>query len=129
MSRRADRGVGLTAETCERAVTSVAQISDISPNVADAARLRTSAVISAYIRVSARTTSPSTSIRRWHLPGRRVSRAFGRRQPDLPDVERIEVLKGSAGHPVGRNTIGGAISIVARAGQGVRSGDVTGVFR
>jgi iron complex outermembrane receptor protein len=126
-----------TAETLqERAVTSVAQISDISPNVtldAGTPFSGTSAVISAYIRGIgsndfAFNIDPGVGI---YLDGVYLARSVGANQ-DLPDVERIEVLKGPQGTLFGRNTIGGAISIVTHEPGKEFSfrGDVTtGSFR
>src|SRR6478609_4222404 len=46
----------------------------------------------------------------------------------LFDVERVEVLKGPQGILFGRNTEGGALSIVSKAPSGVFSGRATGGF-
>src|SRR4029079_16820975 len=64
---------------------------------------------------------------RTHLDRVYLARSIGANQ-DLPDVERIEVLKGPQGTLFGRNTIGGAISIVTRdPGQELMfKGSVTG---
>lgn len=106
-----------TAEALqERAVTSVAGLSNIAPNVtldAGTPFSGSSAVLSAFIRgIGANdfafNIDPGVGI---YLDGVYLARSIGANQ-ELPDVERIEVLKGPQGTLFGRNTIGGAISIV-----------------
>lgn len=115
----------------ERAVTSVAQLSAIAPNVnldAGTPFSGSPSVLSAYIRGIgsddfAFNIDPGVGI---YLDGVYLARTVGANQ-DLMDVERIEVLKGPQGTLFGRNTIGGAISIVTRdPGREFRGmGDVT----
>ncbi len=100
----------------ERAVTSVAALSNIAPNVTLDAGTPFSGspyVLSAYIRgIGANdfafNIDPGVGT---YLDGVYLARSIGANQ-ELGDVERIEVLKGPQGTLFGRNTIGGAISIV-----------------
>jgi len=102
----------------ERAVGDVSAISNIAPNVtldAGTPFSGSSSVLSAYIRGIgsndfAFNIDPGVGI---YLDGVYLARTVGANQ-DLLDVERIEVLKGPQGTLFGRNTIGGAISIVTR---------------
>ncbi len=100
----------------ERSITNVADLSNLAPNVtltAGSPFSGSSSVLSAYIRGIgsndfAFNIDPGVGI---YLDGVYLARSIGANQ-DLPDVERIEVLKGPQGTLFGRNTIGGALSIV-----------------
>jgi outer membrane receptor protein involved in Fe transport len=103
----------------ERAVSSVAQLSNIAPNVtldAGTPFSGTAGVLSAYIRgIGANdfafNIDPGVGV---YLDGVYLARSVGANQ-DLLDVTRIEVLRGPQGTLFGRNTIGGAVNIVTRA--------------
>ncbi|MEJ7925716.1 TonB-dependent receptor [Sphingobium sp. AN641] len=100
----------------ERAIGSVSQLSAIAPNVnldAGTPFSGSTAVLAAYIRGIgsddfAFNIDPGVGI---YLDGVYLARTVGANQ-DLLDVARIEILKGPQGTLFGRNTIGGAISIV-----------------
>ena len=100
----------------ERAVGDVANLSGITPNVtldASTPFSGSSAVLGASIRGIgsadfAFNIDPAVGV---YLDGVYLGRSIGANQ-DLLDVDRIEVLKGPQGTLFGRNTIGGAISIV-----------------
>ncbi len=102
----------------ERSVSDVAQLSNAAPNVtldAGTPFSGSSSVLSAFIRGIgandfAMNIDPGVGI---YLDGVYLARTVGANL-DLPDVERIEVLKGPQGTLFGRNTIGGAISVVTR---------------
>ncbi len=102
----------------ERAVGSVAQLSAIAPNVnldAGTPFSGSPSVLAAYIRGIgsddfAFNIDPGVGI---YVDGVYMARTVGANQ-DLMDVARVEVLKGPQGTLFGRNTIGGAISIVTR---------------
>ncbi|OYY90324.1 MAG: TonB-dependent receptor [Sphingomonas sp. 28-66-16] len=108
-----------TAEALqERAVQNVSQLSALTPNVnldAGTPFSASTSVLAAYIRGIgsddfAFNIDPGVGV---YLDGVYLARTVGANQ-DLLDVERIEILKGPQGTFFGRNTIGGAISIVTR---------------
>lgn len=115
----------------ERAVNDVSALGSLAPNVnldGGTPFSGSSAVLSATIRGIgsddfAFNIDPGVGI---YLDGVFLARTVGANQ-DLPDVERIEVLKGPQGTLFGRNTIGGAVSIVTHTpGNEFRiKGDVT----
>lgn len=134
-----DVPVSITAFTSqnlqERNIVDVAALSALAPNVnldGGTPFSGSSAILSATIRGIgsddfAFNIDPGVGI---YLDGVFLARTVGANQ-DLPDVERIEILKGPQGTLFGRNTIGGAISIVTHnPGDEFRvSGDVsTGSF-
>src|SRR5690606_14020574 len=115
----------------ERAIGNVSGLSAITPNVtldASTAFSGSNAVLGATIRGigSSDFAFNIDSAVGVYLDGVYLGRSIGANQ-DLLDVERIEVLKGPQGTLFGRNTIGGAISIVTmNPGDEFRvRGDVT----
>ena len=100
----------------ERAVGSVAQLSSLAPNVTLDSSVPFSgstAVLAASIRGIgsndfAFNIDPGVGV---YLDGVYLARSVGANQ-DLLDIARIEVLKGPQGTLFGRNTIGGAVSVV-----------------
>lgn len=102
----------------ERAVQNISQLSALTPNVnldAGTPFSASTSVLAAYIRGIgsddfAFNIDPGVGV---YLDGVYLARTVGANQ-DLLDVERIEILKGPQGTLFGRNTIGGAISIVTR---------------
>lgn len=103
----------------ERNINSVQGLSNYTPNVTlDAGSPFSSspAVLTAYIRGIGQddfafNLDPGVGV---YLDGVYLARTVGANS-DLLDVERIEVLKGPQGTLFGRNSVGGAISIVTRA--------------
>jgi iron complex outermembrane receptor protein len=99
-------------------VMDIAALSNVAPNVtldAGTPFSGSSAVLSAFIRGIgandfAMNLDPGVGI---YIDGVYLARTVGANL-DLPDVERIEVLKGPQGTLFGRNSIGGAISVVTR---------------
>jgi iron complex outermembrane recepter protein len=115
----------------ERAVGNVSALASLSPNVnldSGVSFTASTAVLAASIRGIgasdfALNIDPAVGV---YVDGVYLARSVGANQ-DLLDVERIEILKGPQGTLFGRNTIGGAVSIVTRDPAkefGVR-GDVT----
>ncbi len=106
------------SELQSKDVTGLAQLSAMTPNVTLDAGTPfggDSSVLSASIRGIgsddfAFNIDPAVGV---YLDGVYLARTIGANQ-DLLDVQRIEVLKGPQGTLFGRNTIGGAISIVTR---------------
>ncbi|MFL6679931.1 MAG: TonB-dependent receptor, partial [Burkholderiaceae bacterium] len=106
----------------ERAVGNVAQLSNLAPNVTLDGGTPFSgspSVLSAYVRGIgsddfAFNIDPGVGI---YVDGVYLARTVGANQ-DLLDVERIEILKGPQGTLFGRNSAGGAISIVTNDPDG-----------
>lgn len=120
----------------ERAIGDVSQLSNSAPNVSlDAGTpfSGSSSILAAYIRgIGANdfaiNLDPGVGV---YLDGVYLARTVGANL-DLPDVERIEILKGPQGTLFGRNTIGGAISVVTRDPAdsfGFRGDVTTGRYR
>jgi iron complex outermembrane recepter protein len=102
----------------ERAVGNVSQLASLSPNVnldSGVSFSASTSVLAASIRGIgasdfAFNIDPAVGV---YIDGVYLARSVGANQ-DLLDVERIEILKGPQGTLFGRNTIGGAVSIVTR---------------
>ena len=115
----------------ERGIENVSQLAEATPNVtldSGVSFSSSTAVLAASIRGIgasdfALNIDPAVGV---YVDGVYLARSVGANQ-DLLDVERIEILKGPQGTLFGRNTIGGAISIVTRdPGDGFKVlGDVT----
>ena len=117
-----DVPISITAFTAEamqaKGVTEVVSLGNLAPNVtldAGTPFSGSSSVLSAFIRGIGQNDfafnlDPGVGV---YLDGVYLARSVGANQ-DLLDVERVEVLKGPQGTLFGRNTIGGAISIVTR---------------
>ena len=119
------------SELSERAVNNVSQLTAVAPNVNfdnGVAFTGSTAVLAASIRGIgssdfAFNIDPGVGV---YVDGIYLARSVGANQ-DLLDTGRIEVLKGPQGTLFGRNTIGGAVSIVTRdpADQFQVQGDIT----
>jgi len=119
-----------TTDLKTKDITSVAKMSDFAPNVtldAGTPFSGSDAVLSAYIRGIGQNDfafnqDPGVGV---YLDGVYLGRSVGS-NTNMLDVERVEILKGPQGTLFGRNTIGGAISIITHT-----PGDkftATGVF-
>jgi iron complex outermembrane receptor protein len=102
----------------QRGVTSLSDLSNIAPNVSLDAGTPFSGsdtVLSAYIRGIGQddfafNLDPGVGV---YVDGVYLARSVGANTSML-DVDRVEILKGPQGTLFGRNSIGGAISIVTR---------------
>jgi iron complex outermembrane receptor protein len=116
----------------QKAITSVDQLSNLSPNVnldAGAPFSGSDTVLSAYIRGIGQddfafNLDPGVGV---YVDGVYLARSVGANTTML-DVDRVEILKGPQGTLFGRNSIGGAISIVTRdpGNEFKVKGEVTG---
>src|SRR5262245_8779187 len=114
--------IAVTAVTAEqlqsKGINDVAKLSAIAPNVtldAGTPFSGSDTVLAAYIRGIgqndfASNQDPGVGV---YVDGVYLARSVGSNTQML-DVERVEILKGPQGTLFGRNTIGGAISIVTR---------------
>ena len=124
-------GADLTA----RGIDTVTDIGDFTPNVrfnAASGISASNATAAIFIRGIGQndfqlTADPGVGL---YLDGVYLSRGVGN-VLDVLDIERIEVLRGPQGTLFGRNTIGGAVSVVTRKPSDVLTGKVeatTGSF-
>ncbi len=114
--------IAVTAVTAkalqQKGINDVAKLSNIAPNVSLDAGTPFSgsdAVLSAYIRGIGQddfafNLDPGVGV---YVDGVYLARSVGA-NTNMLDVDRVEILKGPQGTLFGRNTIGGAISIVTR---------------
>ncbi|WP_017670630.1 TonB-dependent receptor [Blastomonas sp. AAP53] len=109
----------VSAENLEqRGITNVSQIADFAPNVTldgSAPISGSSSALVAYIRGIGQSDyamnfEPGVGL---YVDGVYIARNVGGVM-DLLDLDRIEILKGPQGTLFGRNTIGGAISLVTK---------------
>jgi iron complex outermembrane receptor protein len=117
-----DVPIAITAVTAaqleSKGINDVARLSAISPNVtldAGTPFSGSDTVLAAYIRGIGQNDfafnqDPGVGV---YIDGVYLARSVGSNTSML-DVERVEILKGPQGTLFGRNTIGGAISIVTR---------------
>jgi len=127
--------ISITAFTAEnlaaRGLTNIGEIGDFTPNMEfdfTAPISGSSNASSIFIRGIGQTdflltTDPGVGL---YLDGVYVSRSIGG-VLDLLDLERVEVLRGPQGTLFGRNTIGGAISLITKkpADEFSGSGEIT----
>ncbi len=114
--------ISITAVTAkalqEKGINDVSKLTNIAPNVqldAGTPFSGSDAVLSAYIRGIGQddfafNLDPGVGV---YIDGVYLARSVGANTSML-DVDRVEILKGPQGTLFGRNTIGGAISIVTR---------------
>ena len=114
--------ISITAVTAEalrqKGINDVAKLSNIAPNVtldAGTPFSGSNTVLSAYIRGIGQddfafNLDPGVGV---YVDGVYLARSVGA-NTNMLDVNRVEILKGPQGTLFGRNTIGGAISIVTR---------------
>jgi iron complex outermembrane receptor protein len=109
----------VTAKTLQqKGINDVSKLSQIAPNVtldAGTPFSGSNAVLSAYIRGIGQddfafNLDPGVGV---YVDGVYLARSVGA-NTNMLDVDRVEILKGPQGTLFGRNTIGGAISIVTR---------------
>jgi iron complex outermembrane receptor protein len=120
-----------SAQLEQRGISSISQLSNLAPNVnldAGTPFSGSDTVLSAYIRGIGQddfafNLDPGVGV---YVDGVYLARSVGANTTML-DVDRVEVLKGPQGTLFGRNTIGGAISIVTRdpGKEFMVKGDVT----
>ena len=117
-----DVPIAITAVTAQqlesKGINDVAKLSNVSPNVtldAGTPFSGSDTVLAAYIRGIGQNDfafnqDPGVGV---YIDGVYLARSVGSNTSML-DVERVEILKGPQGTLFGRNTIGGAISIITR---------------
>ena len=128
--------IAITAFTAgalqEKSITDVSGLSRLTPNVnLDTASPFGGAneVLSASIRGIGQddfaiNLDPGVGV---YVDGVYYARTVGA-NVNLPDVDRVEILKGPQGTLFGRNTIGGAISVVTRTPSDEYKADISATF-
>jgi iron complex outermembrane receptor protein len=107
-----------SASLAARGLTNISQINDFTPNVEidyTSPFSGSSSVLSPFIRGIGQNDfafnlEPGVGV---YVDGVYIARSFGA-VVDLLDLERVEVLRGPQGTLFGRNSIGGALSIITR---------------
>jgi len=130
-----DVPIAITAHTAEsmtvRGMTNISMIGDFTPNVeidSTSSFSGSTQILTAYIRGIGQNDfafnlDPGVGV---YVDGVYYARTIGA-VVDLLDLDHVEVLKGPQGTLFGRNTIGGAISVITRrpAEEFQARGDVT----
>ena len=99
----------------DRGVTEISELGSIAPNVTYSQSSGTTSDVSIYIRGLGQPDPilSSDSPVGLYIDGVNVARTTGA-SFELVDLERVEVLRGPQGTLFGRNTVGGAVSLITK---------------